>query len=329
MRTQSDEGSGSLAHEQARPVHIDGRRSERARLREELEQRYDLNGLVFASDAMLSVLKLTCRVTRSQVPVLITGPSGAGKERIASIVHRNSMVREGPFVAVNCRALPHDLFEAELFGAEAGAYTGATKARRGRFERADGGTLFLDEVCNLPAASQAKLLRAIETGEIERLGASSSHRVKVRLISATNAELPVLIRQGRFREDLYYRLAGIHIELPPLADRPEDILPLAGHFLAGSATLSEDAREALTAARELRNVIERARLLCYDGVIQPADLDLKLPQSGARSLDEPSREAVEAALARAGGIVRRAAQTLGLSRQALYRRMRRFGIAAK
>lgn len=311
------------------------RRAERSRRRAALAARYDLQGLVYGSDAMERIVTLACQVARAEVPVLITGPNGAGKERIAQIVHANSAVRNGPFVAVNCGALPVDLVEAELFGAESGAYTGSTRMREGRFELADGGTLFLDEIGNLPLSGQVKLLRVLETGEFARLGSSRTRRTKVRVLSATNSDLPAMIRDGRFREDLYYRLNVIDLSLPPLAERMEDLLPLAEHFLEGSgAVLSDEARELLQAhswpgnVRELKNVLDRARLLCVDGVIAAADLGLVVQaRPGQRTLDEPTREAVEAALAKAGGMVSRAAQALGLSRQALYRRMERFGIA--
>ena len=309
-------------------------RNERRRRREALQSRYDLDGLVFADDAMNRTLELACQVARSDVPVLITGPNGAGKERIATIVHANSAVKRGAFVAVNCGALPGELIEAELFGAEAGAYTGANKAREGRFELADGGTLFLDEIGNLPLSGQVKLLRVLETGQFERLGSGRTRQVKVRVISATNADLKAMIRAGTFREDLYYRLNVIEINLPALAERHDDILPLAEHFLAGRARLSDAARDALLGyhwpgnVRELKNAIERAALLANGSEIEP--LLLNLPHHSAvsaRSLDEPSREAVEAALHRAEGVVSRAAQSLGLSRQALYRRMDRYGMA--
>jgi DNA-binding NtrC family response regulator len=304
------------------------------RRREALESRYELDGLVFASEAMSRTIELACQVARSDVPVLITGPNGAGKERIAAIVHANSAVRRGPFVAVNCGALPGELIEAELFGAEAGAYTGANKAREGRFEMADGGTLFLDEIGNLPLPGQMKLLRVLETGQFERLGSGRTRHAKVRVVSATNADLKAMIASGTFREDLYYRLNVIDVNLPPLSERSDDILPLAEFFLDGRATLSEDAREALLAhtwpgnVRELKNAIARAALLAADGRIEPVHLNLPPPPAAAsRNLDEPSRESVEAALASAGGVVSRAASTLGLSRQALYRRMERYGLA--
>jgi DNA-binding NtrC family response regulator len=309
-------------------------RVERRRRREALETRYDLGGLVFASEAMSRTIELACQVARSDVSVLVTGPNGAGKERVAAIVHANSAVRRGPFVAVNCGALPGELIEAELFGAEAGAYTGANKAREGRFEMADGGTLFLDEIGNLPLPGQMKLLRVLETGQFERLGSGRTRQVKVRVISATNADLKAMIAAGTFREDLYYRLNVIDVNLPPLAERSDDILPLAEHFLDGRAVLTDEAREALLGhpwpgnVRELKNAIARAALLAPDGRIEPAHLNLPPPLAApGRSLDEPSRDAVETALASAGGVVSRAASSLGLSRQALYRRMERYGLA--
>jgi DNA-binding NtrC family response regulator len=311
-------------------------RNERRKRREDLQRRYDLDNLVFASESMARTLDLACQVARSEVPVLITGPNGAGKERIAAIVHANSPAKRGAFIAVNCGALPGELIEAELFGADAGAYTGANKAREGRFELADGGTLFLDEIGNLPLSGQVKLLRVLETGQFERLGSGRTRQVKVRVLSATNADLKAMIRAGTFREDLYYRLNVIEVNLPPLAERVDDILPLAEHFLDGRAELSDAARDALLNyawpgnVRELKNAIERASLLASNGRIAPEQLNL--PQqavAAARNLDEPSREAVEAALDKADGVVSRAAQALGLSRQALYRRMERYGLAAQ
>jgi len=311
-------------------------RGERRANRNALQRKFDLRGIVFASSAMERLVELACQVARADAPVLITGPNGAGKERIAEIVHYNSAVR-GPFVQVNCGALPSDLIEAELFGAEAGAYTGANKAREGRFEAADGGTLLLDEIGNLPLSGQMKLLRVLETGQFERLGSSKTRQVKVRVISATNADLVQMIHEARFREDLYYRLNVIELNLPPLAARPDDILPLAEAFLGDGVQLSDEARTALQAhawpgnVRELKNAIQRASLLCRDRTIQPGDLGLvaraPLLRSGADA--EPDRAAIEAALARARGVISQAAGELGLSRQALYRRMEklRIGVA--
>jgi len=311
---------------------------EQRRCRERLAEQYDLCGAVFASDAMERAVELACRVARADVRVLITGPNGAGKERIAQIVHANSGVRNGPFVAINCGAIPADLIEAELFGVEAGAFTGANRTRAGRFELANGGTLFLDEIGDLPLAGQVKLLRVLETGQFEMLGSSRTVSTRVRIVSATNADLSVLIREGRFREDLYYRLNVIEIGVPPLADRGADILPLARHFLGPSQQLSEDAAAALLAhdwpgnVRELRNSIERATLLARQALVTAADLNLPVPQrppgeaeSSRRGTEgDPSRELIETSLREAGGNISRAAQILGLSRQALYRRIERF-----
>jgi DNA-binding NtrC family response regulator len=307
------------------------------RQRRELEAQYDLRGVVWGDPATERVLALACQVARADVPVLVTGPNGAGKERIAEIIQANSAVRAGPFVTLNCGALPSELIEAELFGADAGAYTGASKAREGKFEAADGGTLFLDEIGNLPLAGQMKLLRVLETGRFERLGSNRERQVQVRVISATNADLATMIRAGTFREDLYYRLNLIELRLPPLAERPGDILPLAEHFLGGRKPLSEPARAALLRhawpgnVRELKNTMQRASLLATGAQITVADLGLPAaagPVAQALAAEaEPDREAIEQALARAHGVVAQAAAELGLSRQALYRRMDRLGIA--
>jgi DNA-binding NtrC family response regulator len=313
--------------------------NEQRRRCERLAEQYDLCGIVFASDAMERVVELACRVARGDVRVLITGPNGAGKERIAQIVHANSSIRGGPFVAINCGAIPSELIEAELFGAEAGAYTGAGRARTGRFETANGGTLFLDEIGDLPLAGQVKLLRVLETGQFEMLGSSRTRSTQVRVLSATNADLPGLIRDGRFREDLYYRLNVIEIAVPSLTERPADILPLARYFLGQAPQLSEDAAAALLAhdwpgnVRELRNSIERAKLLAREKIVTASDLNLPALHRPAaegeatrRDAEQPGREVIEASLREAGGNVSRAAQSLGLSRQALYRRMERFNL---
>ncbi|WP_295996883.1 sigma-54 dependent transcriptional regulator [Rugamonas sp.] len=309
--------------------------------RRELERGYDLRGMVWRDPATERVIHLACQVARADVPVLISGPNGSGKEGIAAIIQANSAVRDGPFVVLNCGALPAELIEAELFGADAGAYTGASKAREGKFEAADGGTLFLDEIGNLPLAGQMKLLRVLETGRFERLGSNRERQVKVRVISATNADLPAMIKAGSFREDLYYRLNVIELRLPPLAARPADILPLARHFLGltGSKTLHAQAQATLLAhpwpgnVRELKNVMARACLLAAGAIIQAADLDLPVPLTAAAVATaaeperEPDRDAIAQALSRAHGVVAQAAAELGLSRQALYRRMERLGIA--
>jgi DNA-binding NtrC family response regulator len=330
-------------------------RAQSARMRRTLESRYDLCGLIFASAQMQNVVSLAATVAASDVPVLITGPNGAGKEKIAEIVQANSRRKDRPFVKVNAGALPEQLLEAELFGAEPGAFTGSTKLRMGRFEAAAGGTLFLDEIGNLSAAGQAKLLRVLQTGEFERLGSSVTRKVDVRIVSATNVDLARAIAAGTFREDLFFRLNVIELHVPPLGDRPDDILPLAEHFLAtlpqqpGVAVpvLGEPARAALVQyewpgnVRELQNRIQRAMLLCGSGAITPTHLGLGEERPAPRPVARPAvavappddgapasgdRAVIEDALKRSGGIVSKAALELGISRQAFYRRMDQAGI---
>jgi DNA-binding NtrC family response regulator len=334
-------------------------RDERARLkghdervRSELQKRADLRGLVFQSRRMHELVSLAVHVAPSDAPVLISGPNGSGKERLAEIVQASSRRADKPFVKVNAGGLPDQLLEAELFGAEAGAYTGATKLRVGRFEAAHGGTLFLDELGNLTPTGQMKLLRVLQTGEFQRLGSSVTRTADVRLISATNADLRAEIAAGRFREDLYFRLNVIELSVPALATRPEDIRLLAEHFLSrhseqSALTLSAEAIAALERhdwpgnVRELENRIQRAVLVCEGGPIRASHLgiDERSPTGTTQSvppasdgaplsgtLSEVEREAIEAALERARGVVSRAAAELGLSRQALYRRMERLGI---
>nr|WP_315397479.1 sigma-54 dependent transcriptional regulator [uncultured Duganella sp.] len=315
---------------------LDQRLRAELRQRRELERGHDLRGMVWQDPATERVVHLACQVARADVPVLISGPNGSGKECIAHIIQANSAVRDGPFVVLNCGALPAELIEAELFGAEAGAYTGAARAREGKFEAADGGTLFLDEIGNLPPAGQMKLLRVLETGRFERLGSNRERQVKVRVVSATNADLPAMIKSGAFREDLFYRLNVIELRLPPLAGRPADILPLARHFLAAARpdlALHPAAQAALLAhawpgnVRELKNVMARAGLLAQGDTIKVGDLGLPAAAAGADDgTREPDRDAIGLALRRAGGVVAQAAAELGLSRQALYRRMERLGI---
>jgi DNA-binding NtrC family response regulator len=280
---------------------------------------------------MLTLVAMATQVAHADVPVLITGPNGAGKEVLADIVQANSTVRGKPYLKVNLGALPNDLIEAELFGTEAGAFTGA-RARLGRFEAADGGTLFLDELGNLSGSGQAKLLRVLQTGEFERLGSNTTRRTRVRVIAATNANLRQAIREGRFREDLFYRLNVIELEVPALADRRDDILALAKHFLQANFVLAADAERALTRyswpgnVRELQNVMRRACLLSREPAIGAAALNL--PTDTQPATDEPAldRTVIEQALSRAQGVVAQAARELGLSRQALYRRMEKLGL---
>ena len=331
----------ALADENAR-LHARSRRA-----RQHLAGKADLCGLVYSSEVMHEVVTLAVNVAASDAPILITGPNGSGKEKLAEIVQANSRRRDRPFIKVNAGALPDELLEAELFGAEVGAFTGATKQRLGRFEAAHGGTLFLDEIGTLSMVGQQKLLRVLQTGEFERLGSSATRKVDVRIISATNVDLSRAIASGAFREDLYFRLNVIELQVPPLADRPDEILALADRFLthfasegAAPATLSPGARDALLSyewpgnVRELQNRIQRATLVCRNRSIEVEDLGLG--KSARQRADEesqgpvrepdPERATIEAALVRAGGVVSKAAVDLGMSRQALYRRMERLQI---
>lgn len=332
---------------------------ENARLRgrarrswEDLTERHDLCGAVWTSEKMHAVVTLALQVARGDVPVLVTGPSGAGKEKLAEIVQANSRRKDKPFVRVNAGALPDELLISELFGAEAGAFTGATRRRVGRFEAAHEGTLFLDEIGNLSPSGQAKLLRVLQSGQFERLGSSETRRVDVRLICATNADLRREIAAGRFREDLFYRLNVIELTVPPLAERPEDVIPLAERFLRDLSPaptgavwrLDLMAREGLVRypwpgnVRELENTLRRAVLIASGDVIRVEDLGLgsgpvpSVTPLSAEETDEVSlaeRVRLERALADAGGIVAKAAETLGLSRQALYRKMEKHGLVVE
>jgi DNA-binding NtrC family response regulator len=354
-------------------VNLRGLRQENIRLRAHgnrarrtLAERHDLRDVIYASPQMHDVVRLAVSIARSDAPVLITGPNGSGKEKLAEIIQANSRRADKPFVKVNAGALPENLFEAELFGAEAGAYTGASKLRLGRFEAAHGGTLFLDEIGTLPMVAQAKLLRVLQTGEFERLGSSATRKADVRLVSATNLDLPKAIAAGQFREDLFFRINVIELYIPPLADRPEDVLPLAEHFVTRHATkegkagmrLGDDATAALLNhewpgnVRELQNRIQRAVLVETGDVITSADLGLAPNAAGhdTRRIEVPrrlgtphesaavgarppapeggdgERAAIEEALIRAGGVVAKAAAEMGMSRQALYRHMERLDI---
>ncbi len=310
----------------------------RNRARRELEKQYDLCGLVFNSEAMIKLVTLATQVAKADVPVLITGPNGCGKEKFAEIIQANSFCQDGPFVKVNAGALPRDLMESELFGANEGAYTGARKDRIGRFESADKGTLFLDEIGNLPVEGQIKLLRVIQTGEFERLGSSETRKVNVRLVCATNTPLQEAVDRQEFRQDLLYRINVIQLAIPPLSERPDDILPLAQSFLDGEKTLSTDAKKALLSyhwpgnVRELQNCIQRAMLLSPDSEINSQGLGLTIDASQLtkRPLAEMSTEVSAAeitqVLAEHKGVIARAARDLGMSRQALYRRIKKFGI---
>jgi DNA-binding NtrC family response regulator len=301
--------------------------------------------LIAESAVMQPVLQLIARVGPSDANVLITGEAGTGKEVVARTLHAVSARATRPMVTVNAGGLAEGVFESELFGHVRGAFTDAKMDRVGRFELADGGTLFLDEIANVPLNLQAKLLRALEIGEIERVGSSKTKRVDARVISATNARLGEEVGAGRFREDLLFRLNTVEIHLPPLRERREDISALASHFLGAHARryrkdlrgFDQTAMQALLDnpwqgnVRELNHVIERAVLLAQDTVIRNCDLALRSGPQGSPKLDDMSLEEVEAflikkALARYNGNVSHAANGLGLSRSALYRRLQRYGL---
>lgn len=304
--------------------------AEREYARQKLQNNFDLAGVVYQSDAMHRLLSTALQVAKADVPILITGPNGSGKEKIAEIIQRNSSMKNGPFIRLNAGAMPLDLMEAEMFGAEAGAYTGIKHTRIGHFEQAQGGTLFLDEIGNLPLSGQMKLLRLLQTGEFQRLGSSQIRHARVRIIAATNTDLPGAIAHGEFREDLYYRLNVIELRSPPLNERKEDILPLARHFLKGRP-ISPEAARTLEAhdwpgnVRELQNTIQRACLLASTHNIEVVDLQLPVQKIKSRPIFEPSEEQLRHCLSQAASVAE-AARQLGLSRQALYRRMEKYAL---
>jgi DNA-binding NtrC family response regulator len=301
---------------------------------------------IASAESMRQVLETMSRVGPSDANVLITGEHGTGKEVVAQLLHRLSVRTSRTLVAVNTGALPEGTFESELFGHVKGAFTDARTDRIGRFELANGGTLFLDEIANIPVRQQAKILRVLETGELERVGSSRTQQVDVRVLSATNANLHQECAEGRFREDLLFRLNTVEIHLPPLRERREDIPALAGHFLARHATRYRRSIQGLEPSalqlmlqygwpgnvRELDHTIERAVLMARGERIEAADLALHTQRVSASStMDDMSLEAVEAilirkALARVGGNVSQAAEALGLSRGALYRRIEKYGL---
>lgn len=300
---------------------------------------------IATSPAMASILETVTRVAPSDANVLITGDHGTGKEVVARTIHTLSLRRQKPLIAVNTGGLAEGVFESELFGHVKGAFTDARTDRIGRFELADGGTIFLDEIGNVPLRQQAKLLRVIESGEIERVGSSRSRKVDVRVISATNADLKAVSQSGQFREDLLFRLNTVEIHLPPLRERREDIPPLVAHFLSQYASryrrdikgVDPQALQSLLQyswpgnVRELEHAMERAVLMCRSEQIKAADLGLATSRGQTQSLEELSLEAVESilirkALHRFQGNVSQAAEALGLSRGALYRRMEKYGL---
>ncbi len=329
------------------------------RLRGALAERYGFDSIMGRSGAIREALDQAALVAGQETTVLLTGESGTGKELVARAIHYASRRSDGPFVAVNCAALPETLAESELFGHERGAFTGADRLKRGRFEVAAGGTLFLDEIGDLTPSVQAKLLRVLQERQYERVGGTTSLRADVRLVTATNRDLEHLVEAGTFRADLYYRLAVFGIHLPALREREGDVLVLAEYFLRTlgermgrrKSRLSDQARQLLLAhtwpgnIRELQNAIERALIAADGRVISPAHLGIAehVPLATGLSSGAPiaagsvltsqplavvEKQAVADALRRAKGNKTQAAAALGLSRGAFYRRLERFGFVA-
>lgn len=322
-------------------------RSKVARLQREVEQRFGLGNIIANSPGMRDVVSLVQRIASSTASVLVTGESGTGKELIARGIHYNSPRATGPFVGVNLAAVPEGLIESELFGHKRGAFTDARADKTGLFVEADGGTMFLDEIGELALPLQAKLLRVLQEHEVRPVGATKNQRVDVRVVAATNKNLEEMLSEGSFREDLYYRLNVIHVDLPPLRARPEDVLPIAEHMLTQlgakqtpqrTVRLSGEAQRLLLAyhwpgnVRELMNVLERGIALCHSDVISEDDLPLHVRERrpadflGAAvarrmTLSELEREFIEAVLADEAGNKTRAAQRLGLDRKTLYRKL--------
>ena len=301
--------------------------------------------LIAESPAMKPALEIIARVGPSDANVLITGEHGTGKEVVAQTLHAISPRAEQTMVSVNAGGLAEGVFESEMFGHVKGSFTGANSDRIGRFELANGGTLFLDEIANIDPNQQARLLRVIETGEVERVGASKSRKVDVRLISATNAHVKSKVEEGRFREDLLFRLNTVEIHLPPLRDRGDDISLLANHFLEAHSQryqrpvsgFDSSAIDALRRhgwpgnVRELDHVIQRAILMARGSLLEAADLGLQPREHATPSLDEMGLDDVERlfikkALEKYDGSVTEAAKALGLSRSAMYRRLQKHGL---
>ena len=328
-------------------VAIEQMQAEVRSLREALETTYSFEGIVGSSAAMQRVYALMKRAMAVDVTVLIRGESGTGKELVAKALHFNGVRCKGPFLAVNCAAVPEALIESELFGHEQGAFTGATSSRVGYFERAHGGTVLLDEIADMKPALQAKLLRVLQERELQRVGGTTTIPVDVKVIAATNQDLEAAMQSGEFREDLYYRLAAFPIVLPPLRDRREDIPQLVNHFLKQYAErdgepvkrISPGAIRQLLAydwpgnVRELSGVIERAALMETTGTIQAAGLPLHLrsarPPAPVLPLEIVERQAVLQALKASAHNVTRAAHALGINRVTLHRKLKKYGLSPR
>jgi DNA-binding NtrC family response regulator len=318
--------------------------------RQELREKYKFENIVGNTPTMLGLYKTVARLVDSKTTVLIQGESGTGKELIARALHFNGVRATRPFVAVDCASLTESLLESELFGHMRGAFTGAVETKKGLFEKADGGTVFLDEIAEISPALQAKLLRVLQQHEIRRVGGTEAIALDVRVIAATNKDLEVLVKAGRFRDDLFYRLHVVTLYLPPLRERQEDIPLLANHFLrkyreANQKLITHIAPEALHLlciydwpgnVRELEHTIERAVTLTMNNCLQPEDLPAKLqqplpstpsgPASAWLSLDELEKQHIQTVLRVTQGNKKKAAQILGINRRSLYRMARRHGI---
>lgn len=311
----------------------------------ELVQHDGFEGIIAASEPMRRIFTTIKTVAPSKLPVLVTGESGTGKELIAQAVHTNSDRSGKRFATFNAAGQAESLLEDQLFGHVKGAFTGADKDRMGRFELADEGTLFLDEIANITPQQQARLLRVLEAGEVERVGASKSRKIDVRILSATNADLPAMIAEGEFREDLLFRLNTVEIRLPPLRERAEDIPLLAAFFLEKAVRryrklvegFDDSALRLLRAhpwpgnVRELDHVVQRAVLMAGGATITAADMGLaaradSAPRLEDMSLDEVERRLIKMTLERCNGSVNEAAEQLGLSRSAMYRRLQKHGL---
>jgi two-component system response regulator FlrC len=320
---------------------------EAATLRQATEAVFPFGEIIAGDPKMQAALDLARSVAPADSTVLLTGETGTGKELVARLIHHWSPRADQAFVAVNCAALAETLLESELFGHEKGAFTGAVAQRRGRFELAHGGTLLLDEVGEMSPALQAKLLRVLQERTLERVGGTKTVTVDVRVIGATNRDLQELVATRGFRDDLYYRLSVFPIHLPPLRERPSDILPLADHVLRQVsrrlgkriAGFTEEAKRLLQEygwpgnIRELQNVVERATILCREDRIAPNHLNLTPPAStqlltAPKTLRDLEREAIVAALAAHGGNRRKAADQLGIGLRTLYARLREYGMSA-
>ncbi len=295
---------------------------------------FDRSLIIGRSPAMLTMLETLERVAATDATVLITGENGTGKELVAETIHRNSSRRAAPLVKVNLGGVPVQLFESEMFGHKKGAFTGAVADRRGRFANADGGTIFLDEIGELDPVSQVKMLRVLQEKTFEPLGSSRPVKVDVRVVSATNADLPKMVSEGSFREDLFYRLNLITLHLPPLRERASDIPLLVEKFAAGRAEFTPDALELMKSLswpgniRELQNTIERAIIMAQSPRIDEHLLRMAIGtiKTSRQRSDEAEREEIINALAIAGGKIARAAALLNISRPTLYRKIEKFGI---